>query len=414
MTVAGRRWRCSFWPFGIHAQRARPVSADCFPMQAITETTQSKSLTTSRLNSRTIGLMASEVTTLGGVQAFMLRLVNVIAELIEINPESKAYLLSLNDSTESLRSHEEISAIVSVWGAARSKIGLIVKTLLDQPRVDVLLVGHVGVSPLAMVLKEVGVVRDYYVILHGIEAWKRLNYLERRALRLAKKVVATTKFTARECAKHNDIDSEHFAIIPLCVKAGRKLSSTTFRLNGGFRLLCVARQDATERYKGFEETFRALVRVISIYSDIHLNMVGQGNDQDRLKNVVRQLKLNSFVTFWNALNSDDLAEAYEQCDVFVMPSQKEGFGIVFLEAMKFGKPCIGGNHGGTTDVIEEGLSGYLVDYGDVEALANRILLLRSDEKLRIAMGQRAKERLEQKFSERSFSMAYRDLMQSDT
>jgi glycosyltransferase involved in cell wall biosynthesis len=93
-----------------------------------------------------------------------------------------------------------------------------------------------------------------------------------------------------------------------------------------------------------------------------------------------------------------------------MPSKKEGFGIVFLEAMRSGKPCIGGNHGGTPDVIEHGKSGFLVEYGNVEELADQIRVLVDDPTLRQTMGGRGQELVAGKFSLRNFQGIYQELM----
>jgi len=75
----------------------------------------------------------------------------------------------------------------------------------------------------------------------------------------------------------------------------------------------------------------------------HLNLVGTGDDQPRLEAVASALGVEDRVTFWGVLDDARLGAAYADCDVFVMPSKEEGFGIVFLEAMLRGKPCIGGH-----------------------------------------------------------------------
>jgi glycosyltransferase involved in cell wall biosynthesis len=93
-----------------------------------------------------------------------------------------------------------------------------------------------------------------------------------------------------------------------------------------------------------------------------------------------------------------------------MPSKKEGFGIVFLEAMRSGKPCIGGNHGGTPDVIEHGKSGFLVEYGNIDELANQIRVLADDPALRQTMGERGRALVADKFSLRNFQGVYEELM----
>ncbi len=142
----------------------------------------------------------------------------------------------------------------------------------------------------------------------------------------------------------------------------------------------------------------------------HLNLVGAGDDQPRLKAVASGLGVEDHVTFWGALDDARLAAAYADCDVFVMPSKEEGFGIVFLEAMLRGKPCVGGAHGGTPEVIEHGKSGFLVEYGDVDALVRYLLALRADPELRRRLGERGRELAASRFSAAAFCERWRRMV----
>jgi asparagine synthase (glutamine-hydrolysing) len=357
-----------------------------------------------------IGLHASEVCTRGGIQSVMLRIAETIGSVAQRNRAASGYCICLNDSTETLRNYPAMPMDVSIWGAARSKLNFIVRALAVATPADVVFVGHVGLASVARGLKALGRVHSYYVMLYGIEAWRRLSIMERNALLGAKGIIAISRYTAEECARVNDIPLERFNVIPLCCDERKVVPSPGFRLNGEFKLLCVARQDASERYKGFDHIFQALALLNPSYPGTHLNLVGDGNDQVRMKAVVRQLGMEPQVSFWGALSDEDLAAAYKDCDVFVMPSKNEGFGIVFLEAMRSGKPCIGGNHGGTPDVIENGKSGFLVEYGNVEELANQIRALIDDSGLRQAMGERGQALVADKFSARNFQGTYEKLM----
>ena len=155
--------------------------------------------------------------------------------------------------------------------------------------------------------------------------------------------------------------------------------------------------------------FEAITRITDPPAP-HLNLVGTGNDQPRLKAVASELGVEDRVTFWGVLDKARLAAAYEDCDVFVMPSKNEGFGIVFLEAMRRGKPCIGGAHGGTPEVIEDGKSGFLVEYGDVDALVRYLLALRADPELRRRLGERGRELARSRFSAAAFGDRWRQLV----
>jgi len=370
----------------------------------------SKTINSVNYSTHRIGLLASEVTTRGGIQSFMLRIAEVIGELVKENLVSNGVCISLNDSTKELRQHPAMPSTIDAWGGKRSKLNLITYILQITPPLNVLIVGHLHMAPLAFALKALGKISAYYVILHGIEAWHRSSFFQRKALLGANKIITTTCYTAEECARHNNIPANRFQIIPLCADERSVTPSVDFKLNGAFKLLCVARQSVSERNKGFEQLFHALALLKASHPEINLNLVGKGDDQPRLKEATHQLGIAKHVTFWGALSDEDLAAAYSDCDVFAMPSKKEGFGIVFLEAMRLGKPCIGGNHGGTPDVIEHGKSGFLVDYDDITALAESIRTLADDASLRQAMGARGYELVKEKFDFNNFQTSYKQLV----
>jgi glycogen synthase len=98
------------------------------------------------------------------------------------------------------------------------------------------------------------------------------------------------------------------------------------------------------------------------------------------------------VTFTGEVSDVQLEQYLQQCDIFVAPSRYESFGLVFLEAMMFGKPVVGCRAGGMTEVVEEGVTGLLAEPGDPASLSAAIgALLVSDEKRR-RFGQAGRER----------------------
>ena len=97
-----------------------------------------------------------------------------------------------------------------------------------------------------------------------------------------------------------------------------------------------------------------------------------------LKRQVVSLGLEDQVTFVGALPDAELAQMYWAADLLVVPSQYEGFGIVYLEGMGFGLPAIGGAAGGATEIIREGENGYLLSFGDVAGLVQHLQRLDED------------------------------------
>ncbi|UCG92623.1 MAG: glycosyltransferase family 4 protein, partial [candidate division WOR-3 bacterium] len=76
----------------------------------------------------------------------------------------------------------------------------------------------------------------------------------------------------------------------------------------------------------------------------------------------------------------------------------EGLGVVMIEAMSYGKPVIASNVGGITDVVEHGVNGLLVPSGDASALAEAMMQLADNEKLRQMLGKNAKRSVDARFN----------------
>ena len=102
--------------------------------------------------------------------------------------------------------------------------------------------------------------------------------------------------------------------------------------------------------------------------------------------------LSDRITVINGWPYENVVEAFRRCAFSVAPSRwAEPFGLVIIEAMLQGKPVIGANHGGITDIIEDGETGYLVEPRDVESLQDRLKKLSDDVELRGQMGTKARE-----------------------
>jgi glycogen synthase len=104
------------------------------------------------------------------------------------------------------------------------------------------------------------------------------------------------------------------------------------------------------------------------------------------------------VRFEGHLDEEALQAAYAACDIFVAPSRFESFGLVFLEAMRVGKPVIGCNAGGMPEVVAADESGLLVAPGDVDQLSDAVLRLLKSPSLRQGLGEAGRARFAEHFS----------------
>ena len=94
---------------------------------------------------------------------------------------------------------------------------------------------------------------------------------------------------------------------------------------------------------------------------------------------------------------DNVAELLAMSDLMLLLSEKESFGLVLLEAMACGVPCIGTRVGGIPEVIQHGETGYLCEVGDTTGVANQAIQLLKDEELHRNMGERARASVYEQF-----------------
>jgi len=166
------------------------------------------------------------------------------------------------------------------------------------------------------------------------------------------------------------------------------------------KILSVSRLTKFDRYKNIDMVLSVLLPLIARVGDISYTIVGDGDDRPRLEELSKSLGLEERVFFCGSVESSLLERLYSECDVFVLPSKKEGFGIVFIEAMSHAKPVIGFRHGGPTEIIIDGETGYLVSSG--EELLDRLSELAVDADLRRKMGNRALQHIQKRFTYATF------------
>jgi glycosyltransferase involved in cell wall biosynthesis len=266
-----------------------------------------------------------------------------------------------------------------------------------RQRPQFVIAGHTSLAKVAWTLRRLGLAGPYTVVLHGIEAWCKLRPSDLFANRRAHSFISTTSYTAAEFARFNGIGENLVRIVPLGLGEANVKVPLRRRPEGPLQVLTVGRLSAEEKYKGVDTLIEALPLLRSRGVEVFLTVVGDGDDAPRLKGLADRSGAAPQVRFTGFIPQAELDRLLENCDVFAMPSLKEGFGIVFLEAMRCGKPCIGGNHGGTPEVISDARDGYLVEFGNVEQLADRLQRFASDPDLVDFMGRNARNKVARSF-----------------
>lgn len=191
-----------------------------------------------------------------------------------------------------------------------------------------------------------------------------------------------------------------------------------------FNVLFVGR---LEKRKGIADLFAAIPKVVQRFPNVRFTIAGADNSMH--DGFAHQTGMDyptyfartypdyaAFVRFTGGVSEAELQTLYQGCDLFVAPSLYESFGLVYLEAMNYAKPVIGCRAGGVPEVIDDGVTGLLVEPEAPENLADAIVeLLSSPERLR-RMGLAARECIVRDFTYRqmahNFASVYRRVIES--
>ncbi len=325
-------------------------------------------------------------------------------------------LISLNDTRELHRLSVGGKEFVFT-GCERSKARFTATAIRTARRHGkVVLAGHPNLGQVAQAMKIAAPRLRTIICTHGVEVWEPLAVLRRLALQRANVVLAPSADTANHVVEQH-VRRERIRVLPWALDPEfEALAANAPRRNlphgypEGRVILTVGRWLANERYKGMDTLITALPRLLTHWPELQLLAVGDGDDRAWLEDLAEQNGVNLHVHFLSGLSSEELSACYEACEMFALPSRAEGFGLVYLEAMARGKPVIGGAHGGAPEVIEDGVTGFLVPHGDAVQLATSIETLLSDPAMAQKMGGRGRQRVERDFRFSVFAKSLKKIL----
>jgi len=351
----------------------------------------------------------------GGVQRVGRHLAAVLTEFAS-SRGMDCRLLSLNDSPELHRMTLAGREFVFT-GCDRAKGRFVVTALRAARRTaKLVLAAHPNLGPVVQAMRFVAPRMKRIICTHGIDVWEPLGGLRRRALRHANLVLAPSRDTADHVASQL-VKRERIRVLPWALDpqfeallAANPRSAPPRDFPAGRVILTVGRWLATERYKGMDTLITALPRLLTSWPELQLVLVGTGDDRAWLEDLTEKNGVHRHVHFLTGLSYSELAACYSACEIFALPSHGEGFGLVYLEAMACGKPVIGGAHGGAPEIIEDGVSGYLVPHGDPIHLATCIEALLADPAHAKEMGARGRQRAEHEFRFNVFAKSLKKIL----
>lgn len=310
---------------------------------------------------------------------------------------------------EGVARQEHPEYLESLFGRARrrpaSKVAFALKVLARfvawQP--DVVIFTHVNHASLALAMRVLHPKTRQVFVVYGWDVWFGLSRLKQRVVSQAEAIWSISDYTTDRLVQTTRIPAARVKLLApgLTIAQAEALAQPLNKADRGGDerwLLSVARLDGSERQKGIDHVLKALHRLRTKVPEVRYRIVGEGSDRERLEGIAKDLGIDDRVDFLGWSGQAELADLYRSCDLFILPSAQEGFGLVYVEAMAAGKPVIAAQAGAVPEVVVDGQTGILVEYGDEAALAGAIAHLCADSGLSCRLGAAGRQRFLDRFS----------------
>jgi phosphatidylinositol alpha-1,6-mannosyltransferase len=242
----------------------------------------------------------------------------------------------------------------------------------------------------------------YVVFLHGVEVWEPLSGRRREALLRANLLLANSTTTETEARKFNPWLPK-VEVTWLGVPDQPQSADVGAAPAVG---LMVGRILEIERYKGHDAVISAWPIIRVVVPDARLMIVGTGNDQDRLRQRVRNEGLVG-IEFCGRLSDSQRDQMYRSCRLLFFPSKGEGFGLAAVEAASFGVPFLGLAGTVAEELFPHGTGAVLAKDMDRQSIAEAAIPVLADPQYAAKLGRAARARVQSLFLREHFMERFR-------
>lgn len=334
---------------------------------------------------------------IGGIQQFNRRIINALSQLTSDQKITSGKVILKGDNEEDL---SNIPSNVKIIGCGSAKLDFVFKSIHAFRDSDVVLLGHVNLLPFALLAKTFNPKIRVQLFVHGIDVWgansRPLKKTDPFLIKFVDKIASVSAFTAKKMSQSFNVNLDKFKVFPNAVDPLNN-DINTHNIEKKPLLLTVARLSENERGKHHDSVLKALPKIIQAVPDVKYRIIGDGMLRKELECLAASLGVLHAVEFKGRVSDEDLAKSYEEASVFVMPSEKEGFGIVFLEAWLRSIPVICGTEDASHEVITDGVDGFAIHHANIDQLAEKIIDILQNPDKAAAMGKAGREKVMQTY-----------------
>ena len=254
---------------------------------------------------------------------------------------------------------------------SRTKAGAAFAALQNRAWPDRLLFWHADLLKLLPLIGARG--RRNFLFLHGIECWRKMDGALARGLDEIDLFLSNSDFTWQRFIEANPrwAGARHETVaLGVGVPEQRSIAPSTIPA-----AVMVGRMSKDEGYKGHEEVIRAWPRVSRAVPGAELWIAGGGDAAKELACAAARSEAADRIRFFGIISDAEKDRLLQQSRCLLLPSRGEGFGLVYLEAMRFGRPCLASIHDAGREVVEPPRAGLAANPDNPDELADAIARL---------------------------------------
>jgi len=266
-----------------------------------------------------------------------------------------------------------------------NKLKSVLYTLLHSYKHKTVILGHINLALIGLLIKLFNPTTKVILIVHGIDIWQPQTGIKKRFLHTVNEIWSVSNYTKQTMLQNNPyIQEQKIKIFPNTLDPYFQLPQNfekpdyllqRYGISKETKIIVtVTRLAATEKFKGYDGII-SLLKSLNKQEKIQYVLCGKTDEKEleRIKHLIKEQEAEDFITLTGFVKDEELIDHYLLADVFAMPSKKEGFGIVFIEAAACGCKVIAGNKDGSVDALQNGALGTLVNPDSVEDIEQAIL-----------------------------------------
>jgi len=264
------------------------------------------------------------------------------------------------------------------------RVPFVVATVKKGIKANVVILTHINLAVVGLIIKKINPNCRVWLIAHGIEVWRPLSFFQKAFLNLCDNIICVSSFTKQKMLSMHSLNADKCSVLnnaidPFMhlpekfVKPGHQLNKYNLTTDNPI-IYTLTRLANSEQYKGHDQVIKVLSKIKSKFPGVKYILSGQYDyaEEIRIKELIASVGAQDDIILTGFIAEEELTDYFLLADVFVLPSKKEGFGIVFIEALACGLPVICGNADGSVDAIRNGELGQAIDTDNLDELEQAI------------------------------------------